>query len=131
MTGSQAEYIQYRIDRSIEIFQDAKLLADNKRWRSCVNRLYYSSFHLVDALLSLDGITTKTHEGLKTKFLQTYIKANIINAEFGKLYARLMDWRQESDYSVFVDFDELDVLPLIAKVGELNNILLEKIRAKI
>lgn len=96
-----------------------------------MNRLYYSSFHLVDALLSLDGIASKTHEGLKTKFLQNYIKTNLINAEFGKLYARLMDWRQESDYAVFVDFEESDVLPLIGKVNELNDILLEKIRSKI
>ena len=70
MTGSQEDYIQYQLDRSAEIFQDAKLLADNKRWRSCVNRLYYSAFHLISALLSLDGINTKSHDGLKTKFLQ-------------------------------------------------------------
>jgi len=56
MNNSQAEYIQYRIQRSDEFFKDAQLLAENNRWQSCVNRLYYSSFHLIDALLSLDGI---------------------------------------------------------------------------
>ena len=130
MTSSQADYIQYSIDRSTEIFQDAKLLADNTRWGSCVNRLYYSSFHLVNALLSLDGVTTKTHEGQKTKFLQLYVKTNLIDIEFGKLYSRLVDWRQESDYSVYVDFDENDVLPLIDKVKSFNEIITEKINSK-
>jgi len=131
MTGSQDDYIQYRIDRSVEIFEDAKLLADNKRWRSCVNRLYYSSFHLVDTLLTLDNITTKTHEGLKTKFLQLYIKTGEFDVDYGKLYAKLIDWRQESDYSVYVDFEENDVIPLIDKVEKLNKLLLKTIKEKL
>lgn len=121
MKGSQADYIKYRIDRSREIFHDANLLASNKRWNSCINRLYYSSFHLVNALLTIDCITAKTHEGLKTKFFQYYIKTNLIELEFGRLYSKLIDWRQESDYSDFVDFEEKDVLPLIIQV---NNFLI-------
>jgi uncharacterized protein (UPF0332 family) len=131
MTGPQADYIKYRLDRSAEIFLDARLLADNKRWRSCVNRLYYSSFHLVNALLSLDGINTKSHDGLKTKFLQIYIKTKVIDIEYGKLYSRLIDWRQESDYSVYVDFEENDVMPIIDKVERFNKILTGIINTKI
>ncbi len=130
MTGSQNDYIRYRLDRSVELFQDARLLVENKRWRSCVNRLYYSSFHLVNALLFQEGINAKSHDGLKTKFLQLYIKTNLIDIEFGKLYSRLIDWRQESDYSVYVDFGEDDVLPLIDKVEKFNMILTELIRTK-
>ena len=129
--GSQNDYLQYRIERSNELFQDAKLLAENKRWRSCVNRLYYSSFHLISALLSLDGITTKSHDGLKTKFLQSYIKTSFIDMEFGKLYARLLDWRQESDYSVYLEFSEEDVLPLIDRIDEFNQVLKDLIDSKI
>jgi uncharacterized protein (UPF0332 family) len=131
MTGSQKDYFQYRIERSSELFQDAILLAENKRWRSCVNRLYYSSFHLISALLSLDGITTKSHDGLKTKFLQSYIKTSLIDMEFGKLYARLLDWRQESDYSVYLEFNEEDVMPLIDKIDEFNQVLKDLIDSKI
>ncbi len=130
MTGSQNDYIRYRLDRSVELFQDARLLAENKRWRSCVNRLYYSSFHLVNALLFQEGINAKSHDGLKTKFLQLYVKTNLIDIEFGKLYSRLIDWRQESDYSVYVDFGGDDVLPLIDKVEKFNTILTELIKTK-
>ena len=130
MTDSKLEYINYRMERSVELFQDAKLLAKNHRWRSCVNRLYYSSFHLVNALLFQDDITVKSHDGLKTKFFQHYIKTNRIDPEFGKLYSQLIDWRQESDYSVYVDFDEEDVKPLIEKVEKLNYLLTELITSK-
>lgn len=130
MTGSQNDYIQYRIDRSVELFQDARLLAENQRWRSCVNRLYYSSFHLINALLFQEGISAKSHDGLKTKFLQLYVKTNLIDLELGKLYSRLIDWRQESDYAVYVDFIGDDVLPLIDKVAKFNTILTELINIK-
>lgn len=128
MTGTGEEYIKYRIERSNELFEDAVLLAANRRWRSSVNRLYYSSFHLINALLFKDGITAKSHDGLKTKFMQLYVKTNLISFEFGKLYSRLIDWRQESDYSVFIDFDEKDVLPLIENVEEFNLILIKHIQ---
>jgi uncharacterized protein (UPF0332 family) len=130
MKYSQEDYIQYRVERSNEIFQDAVLLAKNNRWRSCVNRLYYSVFHLINALLFLDGINAKSHDGLKSMFLQHYIKTNLIDIEFGKLYSRLIDWRQESDYSVYVEFNESDVLPIIDKVEKFNHLLIEIIDSK-
>jgi uncharacterized protein (UPF0332 family) len=128
MTNSKQDYINYRLDRSVELFQDAKLLAENKRWRSCVNRLYYSSFHLVNALLFQDGVTPKSYDGLKTKFFQLYIKTYRIDPEFGKLYSQLIDWRQESDYSIDMDFNDEDVKPLIKKVENLNHLLTELIK---
>jgi hypothetical protein len=35
-----------------------------------------------------------------------------------------MDWRQESDYSIIIDFDEKDGNPLIEDVKEFNRILI-------
>jgi uncharacterized protein (UPF0332 family) len=79
----------------------------------------------------LDNIYSKTHEGLKTKFLQLYIKTGKFETDYGKLYSKLIDWRQESDYSVFVDFEENDVMPLIDEVENLNNLLLKTIKEKL
>jgi uncharacterized protein len=123
MKGSKEDYIKYRVERATELFEDAQLLAQNKRWKSCINRLYYSSFQLVNAVLYRKAITARTHNGLKTKFFEEYIKTGIISAEYGKLYSRLIDWRQESDYSAYVEFEEEDISPLIEKVEEFNDIL--------
>jgi uncharacterized protein (UPF0332 family) len=53
------------------------------------------------------------------------------HADYGKLYSKLIDWRQESDYSIYVDFDEQDVLPLIDEVGKFNSILIKMVNLRI
>jgi uncharacterized protein (UPF0332 family) len=50
---TKREYIKYRLEKSDESLNDAKLLAQNQRWNACVNRLYYACFYAVMALLLL------------------------------------------------------------------------------
>jgi uncharacterized protein (UPF0332 family) len=123
MSSTKKDYIDYRVLKSKEVFEDAKLLATNQRWNSCVNRLYYSSFHLVSALLFKYDLKSETHNGAKTQFNLHFIKNGKVSIEYGKLYSSLFLWRQESDYADFVDFDSETVLPLIDQVLEMNNII--------
>ena len=62
------EYIRYRIETAYKTFDAAKMLADNEFWNSSVNRLYYSLFYAVNALLVLNEIKTKTHSSIKSQF---------------------------------------------------------------
>ncbi|CAN5145010.1 HEPN domain-containing protein [soil metagenome] len=117
---AKTEYINYRISKSNEAFEDAELLAKNQRWNSCVNRLYYSSFYLLTALLYRHQIKANTHNGTKTAFFLYFVKENKISKDLGKLYSTLFDWRQQSDYTDFTDFDEDTVKPLMRNVAELN-----------
>jgi uncharacterized protein (UPF0332 family) len=103
MSGTKEDYIDYRIKKSKEVFEDAQLLANNKRWKSSVNRLYYSSFYLVNALLYKHEIKAETHNGVKTQFNLHFIKTSKVDLKFGKLYSNLFSWRQESDYADFID----------------------------
>lgn len=128
MSGNLNDYIKYRIEKSLEIFEDAKLLMNNNRWNSCVNRLYYSSFYLVSSLLHQNGIKAESHNGTKTQFNLHFIKTTIISNEQGRIYARLFDWRQESDYADFVEFDEETVKNLFAEVEVFNNTIRELLK---
>jgi uncharacterized protein (UPF0332 family) len=128
MAGIKQDYIDYRILKSNEVFDDVKLLAKNKRWNSCVNRLYYSTFYLISALLYKNDIKSETHNGTKTQFNLHFIKTGKLGKEYGKLYSNLFFWRQESDYADFIDFDEETVVPLINQVLEMNNKLTKIIR---
>jgi uncharacterized protein len=128
MSGSSQDYINYRIEKSSEAYEDAVLLAQNRRWNSAVNRLYYSSYYLVSALLSLNRIKSETHNGTKTQFFLNFIKSGPIEKSKGKLYSHLFDWRQETDYADFIDFDESTVLPLLEDVKVFNAEILELIR---
>ncbi len=121
MTGNKEDYINYRISRSHEVFDDAALLAKNGRWNSCINRLYYSSYYLAGALLFSNNIIAETHNGVKTQLFKNYVKTGLLSIEHGKLYSHLFDWRQESDYADFVEFDQNIVEPLVRDVAELNS----------
>ncbi|MCX6353263.1 MAG: HEPN domain-containing protein [Bacteroidetes bacterium] len=129
MDGLKEDYIEYRIAKSKEVFEDAKLLALNSRWNSCINRLYYSSFYIISALLYKASIKADTHNGIKTQFFQHYVKSNLVDAEHGKLYVHLFQWRQKSDYADFIEFDEETVNPLIEKVEVFNKTVLEILRS--
>lgn len=124
MVDARQDYIDYRVLKSNEAFEDVVLLADNQRWNSCINRLYYSCFYLVGALLYKYSIKAETHNGAKTQFNLHFVKPGKIDMKYGKLYTNLFDWRQESDYADFTDFDGETVLPLLEQVAALNEVLL-------
>lgn len=123
MTGTKKDYINYRIRKSDEIFEDAVLLATNKRWNSCVNRLYYSSYYLASALLYKNQIKAETHNGVKTQLFLNYVKTDLLSKQNGKLFSHLFSWRQETDYADFIDFHEETVAPLLEEVKLLNGSL--------
>jgi uncharacterized protein len=81
MEGDLKDYIVYRLSRAGETLNDAKILAENKSWNSCVNRLYYSSFYAVTALLISKGFEAKTHNGVKTIFFKEFILPGTIEKE--------------------------------------------------
>lgn len=114
MTDYKADYITYRLSKASEALDDARLLAGNNSWGACINRLYYSCFYAVSALLLKNDINTKTHGGLKTQFNLHFIKTGIISKELGKFYTDLMESRHQGDYGDLFDFDKGSVEPLIA-----------------
>lgn len=128
MKETREDYIHYRISKSAEIFDDALLLANNQRWNSCINRLYYSSYYLASALLFKNDINAETHNGVKTQLFLKFVKVGILSKDLGKLYSHLFDWRQETDYADFIDFDEETTLPLLEEVRVLNDTLKDMIK---
>lgn len=128
MTAAKEDYINYRISKSSEIFDDAILLGNNGRWNSCINRLYYSSYYLASALLFKNDIKAETHNGVKTQLFLNFVKEGVLSKELGKLYSHLFDWRQESDYADFIDFDEEIAKPVLREVSILNEVLKDLIK---
>jgi uncharacterized protein (UPF0332 family) len=126
--GDINEIINYRVKRSDEAFEDALILQKAGRYTSTVNRLYYSAFYAVSALLLKDGIYSKSHSGLKSKFNERVIKQNKVGAGEGEIYNELFEHRQDADYKDFVGFtkEEIDRLiegtkKLISEIKKLIN----------
>ncbi|MFC2080408.1 HEPN domain-containing protein [Bacteroidota bacterium] len=119
MKGSKEDLISYRISRAKETLADAKILAENNRWNSAINRLYYASYYAISALLLSEDLSSTTHNGTKSMFSEYFINTNKIPKELGKIYSQLFTWRQKGDYDDLFDFDKQSVQPYFEPVDEL------------
>ncbi len=66
------------------------------------NRLYYSLFHAVSALLISDHHEVGTHRGAVNKFSLYYVKEGVFTKEEGRLYSRLQRLREDGDYNCYL-----------------------------
>lgn len=112
------DLVNYRLQRAKETLEEAGIMADKKKWNGCVNRLYYSCFYAANALLIQEGLSAKTHSGVKVLFAQHFIKTGKIPEDTGLLYVLLFDRRLEGDYKDFVKLSEEFVQPLIPHTVE-------------
>lgn len=119
MTNSKRDLVRYRMGRAHETFEDALLLAENGKWNSTINRLYYAAFYAVSALIIVSNKNTHTHNGVKIIFSEAYIKTGLISKEQGRIYSQLFMWRQKGDYDDLFNFDRETVFPYIEKVERL------------
>lgn len=85
------EYVNYRMASAFKTFDAAKVLANNGFWNSAVNRLYYSLFYAVNALLVHNEIYTNSHTGTRSQFSLLFIKTGRIDKKYGKLFTELYD----------------------------------------
>jgi len=118
MESTLEDYINYRIKRAWETFDDAKLLLESKSWISSINRMYYACFYIVLALFVKNDINSHTHSGVKTQLSLHFIKTGKIRKDMGVLYEDLFDYRHKGDYDDFFEFEEETVIALIPKVEE-------------
>ena len=90
--------VKYRLERSSESIKAAQLLFENKLLIPAMNRIYYSMFYSVQALLVLDEKAFSKHGQVKAYFNKEFIKSGIFPKEFGKLFNAVFEYRQKFDY---------------------------------
>jgi len=123
MKASREDLIQYRLHRAKDTFEDAQILADREKWNSSINRLYYSAYYAVMALLLFSELNPATHNGAKSNFTEYFIKTERIPKNFGKMYSQLFTWRQKGDYDDLFDFDQEKVMPYFEPVQKLIDLI--------
>jgi uncharacterized protein (UPF0332 family) len=112
------ELIRYRLERSREALDEAIILKRENHWNACVNRLYYSCFYAVSALLHTGGMSSSKHSGVKALFNQHWVKTGKITKDKGRFYNQLFESRQEADYIDFVKYEQEMVEPWISQAGK-------------
>ena len=91
MSKSKAETIGFRLKKSDEAMLEAKALLAIESWAGAVNRLYYSAFHAVSALMLQRDIRIKAHAGAKAMFELHIVKTGEVDAKWSKFYTRLFE----------------------------------------
>ncbi len=90
--------VKYRLERANESIKAAQLLFENKLLIPAMNRIYYSMFYSVQALLVLDEKAFSKHGQVKGYFNKEFIKSGIFPKEIGKLFNTVFEYRQKFDY---------------------------------
>ena len=110
---------EYRVQKAYSVMTEATDNAKLKHWSLTANRLYYAVFHIATALLSVRGLSAKTHTGVIGLIGKELVTKNLLTTDEAKLISRLQNMRQSGDYDDLFDWTESDVQPLIEPTRKL------------
>ena len=116
--------VELELEKAERTFSQVGALQREQYWDTLANRLYYSLFHAVSALLINDQREVGSHKGAAIRFHQYYVKTGLFSEEEGSFYSQMETLREKSDYNCFFKVSETDVRARI----EPTRALIEKIR---
>lgn len=117
------ELINYRRNRAKDTLNDAKVMFNKVSLFTTVNRIYYSIFYEVIAILLTKGLSSSKHSGVRSLFNKEFVKTGIVAEEFGDFYNQMFEFRQKGDYGDFVQFEKEKVKIWLEKAEDfINNI---------
>ena len=131
MDDTTRTLIEYRLQRSCEALDEARIMAREGHWNTCVNRLYYACFYAANALLLARGLSSSKHGGVKALFNREWIRPGMVKLEHGRLYNHLFNARQEGDYVDLLRFGEDEVRPMIPLVDDFVSDVSDLVRKEV
>lgn len=108
MEPERAELIHADFATAASKLDAARALLVGGHAADSISRSYYAVFHAATALLRAAGLRPTSHHGLKTLLGLHFVKTNLLTAELGKVFERLQEERENSDYDNYVAYDAED-----------------------
>ncbi|MFT3751572.1 MAG: HEPN domain-containing protein [Paludibacter sp.] len=115
--------VTYRVQRSKETLREAELMLHEGFINGALNRMYYSAYYIVIALLIQNGISTQTHAGAKQMLGLHFVLTEKLSIKISNMYSTLFEKRHSSDYDDFVLYDKEMVESLYPQVVEFINVI--------
>ena len=112
-----------RMERAIELVDEAKELLQNERYKSANNRAFYAMEKTMKALLAIKEIDADSHNGCLRQFNVHYIKERVGGFEPGD-YKRMANGqriRNVSDYDDFYIADKKECQQQVEMATEFLN----------
>jgi uncharacterized protein (UPF0332 family) len=100
------EHAIKELNRAKKALRAAKVLIKEDLLEDCVSRAYYAVLHAARATLSLAGVETDTHNGVRKMFSLHLVKTGKIEKEFAKILTREQEDRETGDYEVSIEIEE-------------------------
>lgn len=112
-----------RMERAIELVDEAKELLQNERYKSANNRAFYAMEKTMKALLAIKEIDADSHNGCLRQFNVHYIKERVGGFEPGdyKRIANAQRIRNVSDYDDFYIADKKECQQQVEMTTEFLN----------
>ena len=112
-----------RMERAIELVDEAKELLQNERYKSANNRAFYAMEKTMKALLAIKEIDADSHNGCLRQFNVHYIKERVGGFEPGdyKRIANAQRIRNVSDYDDFYIADKKECQQQVEMATEFSN----------
>ena len=131
MTPEEREIlVAMQVERAHRFVKQADEIMDMGYSDMAVNRFYYASFHIVQALFIQREIFAHTHSGVLTQFSKYFVKTEMVSLEDGSFLARLFQLRQKADYNCAYDITKEEALslkePTHAFVEKIENLIKEE-----
>src|SRR3990172_3093871 len=117
MTEGTLALIKHRLKQADDSVEEAKVLLKEKMSpRAVMNRLYYSMFYAVLALLQEKQLGTSKHIGAISLFDREFIKTGIFDKSMSKTLHRVFELRQKGDYMEQSEVTQKDVDEILPEV---------------
>ncbi len=109
---------KYRLNQAHESLDEAIYLFEgNKSLRSVINRIYYSMYYAVQALIIFEKFISSKHSGMLAFFNRYFIKEGIFPEEMGRWINKAFELRQSGDYREYTKLTKEQVEPFIGYAG--------------
>ena len=102
MNEAASALVSYRLQEAREALEEAQILQAKQKHRGAMNRVYYSMFYAVLALLASRGLSAVKHSGAISLFHREFVKPGTIPVEVAKFLDIAFDLRNKCDYRDFV-----------------------------
>jgi uncharacterized protein (UPF0332 family) len=123
MNPSALEQAYRILDKAEDALQTAKHDLKGGFLLATANRAYYACYYCMTALLYTQDLYAKTHQGVRAKFSEIFIKTSLLPIEVSDDIALLFKYRQEADYDLEADISEDDAKELIEKAASILQIV--------
>lgn len=105
LPDSVRQEVRIYMERAREMLDVAALNWREGYYGSAINRAYYAIFYAANGLLATQGLARSKHSGVVAAFRQHFVKSGKIEGGYSRIYERVMDDRQLTDYDVEASMD--------------------------